>query len=317
MAKTRYKYPLNESEYQATIVFTTIQKKESGTASAEQIKGLAKLEARKTQLLDAKRDNSTGASTKQNAGDELETINAEIRELYGQAQPRTSNEITLADTSVSLYLPQGIQIRDNVSYENFDLGKSGALVEGGANIASAMLQDGLGSFVDAMKAPTGSQAAKLAMVTAASQLGAQEIGGALRLSAGVTVNPNSRTLFKQSNIREFSFSFKMIAKSKQEAEQIQQIIKHFRTELYPKNILVGNVSLGYEFPNQFQIEMLYKGKQIPGIGKIRPCYLRDVNTTYNANSMAFHEDGNVLEVEVSMSFQEDKALTREDVEAGY
>lgn len=317
MAKTRYKYPLNESEYQATIVFTTIQKKESGTASAEQIKGLAKLEARKTQLLDAKRDNNTGASTKQNAGDELETINAEIRELYGQAQPRTSNEITLADTSVSLYLPQGIQIRDNVSYENFDLGKSGALVEGGANIASAMLQDGLGSFVDAMKAPTGSQAAKLAMVTAASQLGAQEIGGALRLSAGVTVNPNSRTLFKQSNIREFSFSFKMIAKSKQEAEQIQQIIKHFRTELYPKNILVGNVSLGYEFPNQFQIEMLYKGKQIPGIGKIRPCYLRDVNTTYNANSMAFHEDGNVLEVEVSMSFQEDKALTREDVEAGY
>lgn len=317
MAITRYRYPLNETEYQATILFTTIEKKEASIPTSQQIEGLAKLETRKQDLLAARRDASTDAATQQSAGDELERINKEMEALYGQEPPRSTNEITLEDTSVQLYLPQGLQIRDGVTYENFDLGRAGALVEGGTGIAQAMLQDGLGSFLDTFKTPTGSQAAKLAAIQTAGKFGAQEVQAGLRLAGGVTVNPNSRTLFKQSNIREFAFAFKMIAKSKQEAEEIQKIIKHFRTELYPKNIQVGNISLGYEFPKQFQINMLYKGKQIPGIGKIRPCYLRDVSVTYNSNSMAFHEDGNVLEVEISMSFQEDKALTREDIEAGY
>ena len=50
-------------------------------------------------------------------------------------------------------------------------------------------------------------------------------------------------------------------------EEVKQIIKFFRTELYPENIKLdvsaGNkISIGYRFPNKFKIEVLYKGEHI-------------------------------------------------------
>ena len=55
----------------------------------------------------------------------------------------------------------------------------------------------------------------------------------------VTVNPNTRSLFKNVAIREFAFQFKFIAKSKKEADEVRKIIKFFRTELYPEALTVG------------------------------------------------------------------------------
>ena len=97
----------------------------------------------------------------------------------------------------------------------------------------------------------------------------------LSTAAGVTTNPNTRVLFKSVALREFAFAFKFIATSPAEAEEIKEIIKLFRTELYPENInlTVGNseVSIGYKFPNKFQINVEYDGDEIAT--RIKPCYL--------------------------------------------
>jgi hypothetical protein len=224
---------------------------------------------------------------------------------------------------VELYLPMGLSFRDNVTYENFDIGQTGAMIEGGMGIASSMSK-GIGSFVSGLTGSASKDMAKLAGVQLASKFGtfSDEVTGALKLSGGVTVNPNTRVLFKQSNIRDFSFTFKFVAKSKEEAKEIQDIIRLFREELYPDDITINtgansSVSVGYIFPKKFAIEFGYKGKEIPGLAKIKPCYLRDVTTNYNTSAMAMHSDGNFLEVDMTLSFQEEKALVRKDVEAGY
>ena len=43
------------------------------------------------------------------------------------------------------------------------------------------------------------------------------------------------------------------------------------------------------------------------------CYLRNVSTTYNQGSMVFHEDGQPTEVDLTLSFTEFRALTRQDI----
>jgi hypothetical protein len=146
--------------------------------------------------------------------------------------------------------------------------------------------------------------------------GPDEVAGAFRSAGGVTTNPNTRVLFKSVGLREFSFAFKFLATSAREAEEIKEIIKLFRTELYPDtiNIPVGTseISIGYRFPNKFQITVEYDGEEIAT--RIKPCFLRDVSVTYNNTSMSMHEDGNFTEIEMSLSFQETRTLSRKDVE---
>jgi len=223
---------------------------------------------------------------------------------------------------VCLYLPIGLAFRDNVTYENFDLGATGAMMEGGMGMASSLVK-GVGSFIENISSGSGSDLAKLAGIQLAGKMSSfgSEAQAAQKIQGGVTVNPNSRVLFKQPNIREFAFTFKMIAKSAKEADQINQIVKFFRTELYPEDIVsqIGgqDISLGYRFPNKFNLQFKYGAQEIPNLAKIKPCYLRDVSTTFNASQMAMHSDGNFMEVDMTLAFQETKALTRADVEGGF
>ena len=223
------------------------------------------------------------------------------------------------DRQVSLYLPVGLQYRDNVAYENMDLGGMGAGVESGLKSGSgavnALIDGGFKTFQAALAGSANKDAAKVATVKLASAL-PDEISGAFRSAAGVTSNPNTRVLFKSVGLREFAFAFKFIATSPKEATEIKEIIKLFRTELYPENINMpvagSNISIGYRFPNKFQIEVEYNGEQVAT--RIKPCYLRDVGVTYNNTAMAMHSDGNFTEIEMTLSFQETRTLNRKDVE---
>jgi hypothetical protein len=324
------KYPLEDTDYKARVIFSLNEDKPTGANNlnvfAAQTKKLrGDLEVLKGQARELNEENGDG-----DKDEELQKLLLKERELREQIRSyeglekqsnSTRQSIPITTSSISLYLPLGLAFRDNVTYENFDLGAAGATMEAGLGFAESMVK-GLGSFVSNLTSGDNGDLAKLAGVQLASKFGSfgAEAQAASKLAGGVTLNPNSRILFKQPNIREFTFAFKMIAKSKKEAREINEIIKLLRTELYPDEITANvgdaSISLGYKFPNKFNIAFEYDGDKIPGLAKIKPCYLRDVSTTFNASQMAMHEDGNFMEVDMTLSFQETKALVRKDVSEG-
>jgi hypothetical protein len=324
------KYPLEDTDYKARVIFSLNEDKPTGANNlnvfAAQTKKLrGDLEVLKGQARELNEENGDG-----DKDEELQKLLLKERELREQIRSyeglekqsnSTRQSIPITTSSISLYLPLGLAFRDNVTYENFDLGAAGATMEAGLGFAESMVK-GLGSFVSNLTSGDNGDLAKLAGIQLASQVGSfgAEAQAASKLAGGVTLNPNSRILFKQPNIREFTFAFKMIAKSKKEAREINEIIKLLRTELYPDEITANvgdaSISLGYKFPNKFNIAFEYDGDKIPGLAKIKPCYLRDVSTTFNASQMAMHEDGNFMEVDMTLSFQETKALVRKDVSEG-
>ena len=107
--------------------------------------------------------------------------------------------------------------------------------------------------------------------------------------------------------------------SSKKKEEVKNIIQFFREELYPSEIFdtIGDtkISLGYNFPNKFQISVEYDDEEIAT--KIKPCFLRDVGTTYNPQTMAMHKDGGFSEIEMTLNFQETKTLSRTDVQEGF
>ena len=177
-----------------------------------------------------------------------------------------------------------------------------------------------GGLVDAFKTRSmGSAQARLAVSRAASYVPGESISGAVQSGTRVALNPNTQAMFKAVPLREFTFTFKMIPTTAEEALEIKKIIKFFRTELYPTVIPLGGeggVAAGYEFPNVFRIEMKYNDdKQLAT--KILPSYLRNFTATYNASSMGFHKDGEFTEVDISMTFMEHTTLHKKLIEQDY
>jgi hypothetical protein len=295
-------YPLEASnEYRGKIKFTIASSKSTGTEASET------------------RAQNSGASA-----DEASSFSGNTEGKTSTAQPTTS----VSDGGVTLYLPPGLQYRDNVAYEGTDLGVVGGFAERGIGLGSAIF-DNTQSIVEGLKGDAlagQNEIAKLvgteiAKLNPKNLLGASAggVSAAAQVRAGVTLNPNTRVLFKRVNLREFAFSFKLIAKSDKEAQEIEKIVKFFRTQLYPETFSVSGVGVGYKFPELFNIDISYQGSEPDSIWnppKIKQCYLRDVGTTYNATAMSFHKDGKPMEVDLSLSFMESAALERADVKDG-
>ena len=229
------------------------------------------------------------------------------------------------DKSVKLFTPVALQFRDNVAYDNADLGFGGGIGEAagksGKNLLSSLM-GGVGSTLSAgLQGSAGGDLGKLAMTQVNVAKAAGEGANlAVKQAAGVTMNPNTRALFKSVALREFAFTFKFIATSEREADEIDEIIKFFRTELYPEDILVdiGGVpaSIGYRFPNKFNIAVVYDGNEIAT--KIQPCFLRDISITYNPTNSAMHSGGKFTEIDMTLAFTETSTLNRSKVETeGY
>lgn len=309
-----FKFPLaRETDYKATISFRAIIEEP--------------LDQQAIAAINQSAEQARQASERAKESDNPAPTAAEMGEFNGWNDGRStfSRQVPGGNSPdfVTLYLPQAIQFRDGAQYDNVDLGAAGgiaeAAIQGGSGLAGAAMK-GLasegGSLIDAFKSGINSGAGGLAAVRASRYFGdtAQNV---VKSAVRVTTNPNTRSLFKSVAMREFSFQFKLIPETRKETESIKNIVKWFRTELYPESIPVaqGGPSVGYRFPNKMDITMMYGGRPIP-MTKILPAYLRDITITYNGGGMSFYEGGEFTSVDLSLSFMETRPLTKAEVKTG-
>ena len=220
---------------------------------------------------------------------------------------------------VELYLPVSFLTADSLDYSNAELGAVGSAVLGTLNRGGGALdaaKDAVSKFVtsftDIVTGAAGTDAARLAAGRVAGAVN-NKAGAAANIAGRSTLNPNLRTTFNSAGIREFNFVFKLVANSPEEAQNIQNIVKFFRFHAYPDEI--GGF-LGLEYPNMFRIKLQSRGdeQRFKNVGTpLKLCYLKSVATTYNSTSTVLHSDGSPTEVDLNLTFQEYKALNRDDI----
>ena len=241
--------------------------------------------------------------------------------------------------SVTLPLQRDLRYSDLAQYETANLGLAGGALEGamqGQNPFAGAMSDGGGRLLSTASALAASAIAKSAgellggvagskfgasgAVVGAAVLGdtMDGLSPAVRSATRIVSAPNQRTLFQQVGIRSFAFTFKMVANSHEEALEVRNIVKFFRQELYPEKIPLGDsgVPLAYKFPNMFEIDIKNNYGENPAF-KIQRCYLRDVQTSFNATGTGMHWDGNFVEVDISLAFQEIVTLDKEKIRGGF
>ena len=304
MAGPRLRFPLtNEDDYKGTITFTA---KTEEDVSSSILNDLSRASARAPDFV-----TSTPADL-----DAFQGRASTVETVFGRFSGSAG--------SVTLYLPPQMTFNDGVEYQNVDLGLAGAAAEraiqsgaSGAGVVGAMLSGALpdlDSVLDGLRGSLGSETAALAALRTVGRV-SDTAANVVSSTTGVTLNPNRRTILRGVGVRTFNFTFNLIPTTRSEAESIKGIIDFFRTEMYPEDIDVGGVAVGYRFPNKFQITMRYNGRRIAH--GILPCFLQNIQTTYNPNNMSFHRDGNFPETTISLAFVEERSLRKQDIQGGF
>jgi len=241
---------------------------------------------------------------------------------------RSGKETEKTDKQIALYMPPNIQIQDGVSITPTDLGIMGAAVSAGIQNNQGIVGTALDtigqagrSFMDTLKSGnTTGDAANLIMSRVVGAVTGGTVTDAVRGTLRTTPNPNSRMIFRNVNLRNFSFDFRMVPTSQEESEQIKEIIQRFREELYPETIKIEGqsgveINAGYKFPNLFDIKFMYNGEDLSKNNlnlKLYPMYLQGLTVNYNSTG-GFYETGDFNDVQLTMTFGEERTIDKSDL----
>ena len=233
-----------------------------------------------------------------------------------------------APTTIFFPCPGGIAFNDNGTYGTINLGVLGA---GAEKVVKAIQSGGAGGGVGTGKGAmnladavhtqisdltkqimtnTSAQAELVREgINSASAFGQGGLGNFVTESVS---NPRENTTFTSNTLRSFSFNFKLIASSAEEAREVKLINETFQKAIYAKKI-PGSIN-SLQFPPTTEVKFLFKGAENKFIPKIHKTYLTGLSSTFNSSSNAYRTNGEPFEVDFSLTFQETRALTREDIE---
>ena len=143
---------------------------------------------------------------------------------------------------------------------------------------------------------------------------ASGVTGLIKRTKGAAINPNLELLFNEPTLRPFSFSFKLSARSKKEAESIVKIIRFFKQGMAP---IRTESNLFLLAPHTFQIHYLLRGAgEHPFIGKMKECALLNMTTDYTPeNNYSTLKDGVMTSYTITMEFKELEPIFNDDYES--
>jgi hypothetical protein len=137
-----------------------------------------------------------------------------------------------------------------------------------------------------------------------------DIGKLAMRSAGIALNPNQQVMFDGLKLREFSFEFNFMPKSRKESETVRQIIKDFK---YYSRPTTKKDSYGFIFvpPSIFKIRFQFLNRENVWVNKIADSVITNVSVDYGPNGWSTHQDGSPINIKMKLDFKELSLIDRD------
>ena len=176
-----------------------------------------------------------------------------------------------------------------------------------------------GDVVDLAKDGGTQNAVNSAFGAAAANLfGANtSAAGVLARSSGQILNPNTELLFNGVKLRSFNFTFNLAPRNQDEAKDIKQIVKIFKTNMAPNtgSGTGGLKGLFLKSPNVFQLQYMKGGQPHPYLNKFVVAALTNMQVNYTGSGTYMtYRDGMPVHMIMTLSFQELSPIYAEDQE---
>ena len=241
----------------------------------------------------------------------------------------TKNSVTsersthsVATAAVALYMPPGINVKYGVDNGQTDLGIAGVGARTGVAVAGAKNdEEQMKAFLSGLGG-VGMEAAKRLGIGTLEAFGAGDVGGAITKITGFAENPFSEVVFKGVGHRDFSYTYNLTARNKEEVEDINKIITLFKYHMHPS--LNFDVAGGryFKVPSEFEIHYAYQGQINNYLNKISRCVLTGCEINYGGEEFTtfrqFDSDGAApVQISMTLSFTETEIMTKETIAQGY
>tara|TARA_B100000424_G_scaffold255561_1_gene234635 strand:- start:1715 stop:2875 length:1161 start_codon:yes stop_codon:yes gene_type:complete len=224
---------------------------------------------------------------------------------------------TRLDTHISLYMPPQVNVAYNTSYTDTEMGGTTAVVARAIQegVRGASLEDIINKSADQIGEEI-KQGAVAKLLGAADFIpGIEGSLEALNQLEGFVVAPQMELAFKGIAKRVFQYSFVMMPKSEEEAEQVQKIVQAFKANMLP-DVAVGDVRR-MTIPNTFDITYMYDNGENPNLHKISECVLENMQLSYGGDRYKAYEGGVPVVTNMTLNFKELDLITRADVLEGF
>jgi len=227
-----------------------------------------------------------------------------------------------ATAAVALYMPPGINVKYGVDNGQTDLGIAGVGARTGVAVAGAKNdEEQMKAFLSGLGG-VGFEAAKRLGVGTLEAFGAGDVSGAITKITGFAENPFSEVVFKGVGHRDFSYTYNLTARNKEEVEDINKIITLFKYHMHPS--LSFDVAGGryFQVPSEFEIHYAYQGQLNNYLNKISRCVLTGCEVNYGGDQFStfrqFDNDGAApVQISMTLSFTETEIMTKETIAQGY
>jgi hypothetical protein len=152
-------------------------------------------------------------------------------------------------------------------------------------------------------------------------LGLGDIDGAISKVTATAQNNFSEAIFEKINARTFSYTFKLIARNKDEAADINKIIKFFKFHMHPE-LDMANGGRYFRVPSEFEIHYAYNDQKNNYLHELSRCVCSDVEVSYgDGDFQSFRQiDGDgapPVEVTLALTFTETTILTKQQIMDNY
>jgi hypothetical protein len=245
---------------------------------------------------------------------------------------RTSSDSLAGSTPIGyifLPIPQSIEDTNAVDWGDdslnsmaaYALGASKEVIEG-ENFAGGAIDQIIKAAGVAQNVSVGGNGQNLASsyfsAAAANVLGANtSLEGVLSRASGKVLNPNMELLFKGVKLRSFNFAYDLVARDKNESNEIKGIITTLKKAMAPRKSAgsggSGGGGLFVSAPNVFQLTYKKGAGKHPFLHTFKPTALLNMSVDYTASgTYATYSDATPVHIKISMSFQELNPVYYED-----
>ena len=138
------------------------------------------------------------------------------------------------------------------------------------------------------------------------------VKGILARTEGKIINPNMELIFNSPQLRDFSFTWKMIPRSEAESIVIKKIIRMFKQSMAPKKT---EAELFLRAPNTYKLQFIHAAtrKEHDFLPLIKECAMTGFNVNYTPDgNYATYRNSAMVAVELSFTFKELEPIFNND-----
>jgi len=232
---------------------------------------------------------------------------------------------SITTAAIAIYMPNSIKASYQQSYEGETAGVAGDLeaIKGSIEKLSATAGGPPGTSMSsaqikaALAGGTGMaiRQGKKLVGELVSLAGAGDPVRFLQKRSGNALNPREEQFYNSPDFRSFSYTFDFWPRNQEEAKAVSDIITIFKYNSAPG--LKGEAGAIFELPNYFKISYMHRGETNPHLNLISACYCQGVDVDYAPDGEPrFFDDGQPVHTRLTVSFIEDRIITKNDIVEG-